>query len=100
MKIQMTNAQFAIWIVQQEPSQMQNEIAEKVYKWLESKEVSPQDTPAIENTLLAKDAQIKELRKSYIDMALIVEQLTTKDLTEEAIKDMRERADRLKESIK
>ena len=100
MKVRMTNAQFAIWIVQQEPSQMQNEIAEKVYKWLESKEVSPQDTPAIENTLLAKDAQIKELRKSYIDMALIVEQLTTKDLTEEAIKDMRERADRLKESIK
>ena len=100
MKVRMTNAQFAIWIVQQEPSQMQNEIAEKVYKWLESKEVSPQDTPAIENTLLAKDAQIKELRKSYIDMTLIVEQLTTKDLTEEAIKDMRERADRLKESIK
>jgi hypothetical protein len=96
----MTNAQFAIWIVQQEPSQMQNEIAEKVYKWLESKEVSPQDTPVIENTLLAKDAQIKELRKSYMDMALIVEQLTTKDLTEEAIKNMRERADRLKESIK
>ena len=33
-------------------------------------------------------------------MALIIEQLTTKDLTEEDIKDMRERADRLKESIK
>ena len=48
----------------------------------------------------AKDALIRELRKGYIDMALIIEQLTTKDLTEEDIKDMRERADRLKESIK
>jgi len=48
----------------------------------------------------AKDALIRELRKGYIDMALIIEQLTTKDLTEENIKDMRERADRLKESIK
>jgi hypothetical protein len=47
-----------------------------------------------------KDALIRELRKGYIDMALIIEQLTTKDLTEEDIKDMRERADRLKESIK
>ena len=52
MKVRMTNAQFAIWIVQQEPSQMQNEIAEKVYKWLESKEVSPQETPVIENPIL------------------------------------------------
>jgi len=48
----------------------------------------------------AKDALIRELRKGYIDMALIIEQLTTKDLTEEDVKDMRERADRLKESIK
>ena len=29
----------------------------------------------------AKDALIRELRKGYIDMALIIEQLTTKDLT-------------------
>lgn len=50
--------------------------------------------------LEAKDALIRELRKGYIDMALIIEQLTTKDLTEEDIKDMRERADKLKESIK
>ena len=50
--------------------------------------------------VVAKDALIRELRKGYIDMALIIEQLTTKDLTEENIKDMRERADRLKESIK
>ena len=50
--------------------------------------------------LEAKDALIRELRKGYIDMALIIEQLTTKDLTEEDIKDMKERADRLKESIK
>ena len=55
--------------------------------------VSPQD-PA------AKDAQIRELRRAYIDMALIVEQLTTRDLTEEGIKKMKERAERLKESIK
>ena len=48
----------------------------------------------------AKDALIRELRKGYIDMALIIEQLTTKDLTEEDVKDMKERADRLKESIK
>jgi hypothetical protein len=60
----------------------------------------PQDIPAIENTLLAKDAMIRELRKGYIDMALIIEQLTTKDPTEEDIKDMKERANRLKESIK
>ncbi len=52
------------------------------------------------DTILAKDALIRELRKGYVDMALIIEQLTTKDLTEEDIKDMRERADRLKESIK
>ena len=51
-------------------------------------------------TILAKDALIRELRKGYIDMALIIEQLTTKNLTEEDIKDMKERADRLKESIK
>ena len=103
MKVEMTNAQFAVWIVQQEPSQNQNEIAEKVYKWLESKEGSPQD-PAVLNitkdTILSKDTQIRELRKGYVDMALIVEQLTTKDLTEEDIKDMKSRADRLKGSIK
>lgn len=55
---------------------------------------------SLEQASKAKDAQIRELRKGYIDMALIIEQLTTKDLTEEDIKDMRERADRLKESIK
>jgi hypothetical protein len=65
-------------------------------EWIDS----PQDIPAIENTLLAKDALIRELRKGYIDMALIIEQLTTKDLTEDDIKDMKERADRLKENIK
>ena len=69
----------------------------------ENTEVSPQD-PAVlhitKDTILAKDSLIRELRKGYIDMALIIEQLTTKNLTEEDIKDMKERADRLKESIK
>ena len=57
-------------------------------------------TEIAKETILAKDALIRELRKGYIDMALIIEQLTTKNLTEEDIKDMKERADRLKESIK
>jgi hypothetical protein len=38
MEIKMTNAQFAIWIAKQEAPQIQDEVAEKVYKWLESKE--------------------------------------------------------------
>lgn len=63
-------------------------------------EVSPQDSAYTENIIASQKAQIRELRKGYIDMALLIEQLTTKDLTEENIKDMRERADRLKESIK
>ena len=63
-------------------------------------EVSPQDPAITKNTIQAKDALIRELRKGYIDMALIIEQLTTKNPTEEDIKDMKERADRLKDSIK
>jgi len=35
--IQMTNAQFAIWVAKQETPQIQEEIAEKIYKWIESK---------------------------------------------------------------
>jgi hypothetical protein len=35
--IQMTNAQFAIWVAKQEAPQIQEEVAEKVYKWIESK---------------------------------------------------------------
>jgi len=38
MDIKMTNAQFAIWLAKQEAPQIQNEVAEKVYKWLESKD--------------------------------------------------------------
>ena len=69
--------------------------AEQVESIIEG--LSPQ---ILDNTVEAQRALIRELRKGYIDMALIIEQLTTKDLTEDDIKDMRERADRLKESIK
>jgi hypothetical protein len=53
-----------------------------------------------QDTIISRDAMIRELRKGYIDMALIIEQLTTKDLTEKDVEDMKERANRLKESIK
>ena len=73
---------------------------DKVTLGKEYRKLNIQDSVYVEDIVAAQRAHLRELRKGYIDMALIIEQLTTKDLTEEDIKDMRERADRLKESIK
>ena len=76
-------------------------LAEEITDFIEElsqyKEQAITDT---QDTIISRDAMIRELRKGYIDMALIIEQLTTKDPTEDDIKDMKERANRLKESIK
>ena len=70
MTIQMTNEQFAVWIAKQEAPQLQDETAERVYKWLESKKGSPQDTPAIEDRLKTINKEIKE-REEEIANAIL-----------------------------
>ncbi len=65
MNIQMTNAQFAIWIAKQEAPQIQDEVAERIFRWLEKREkTSPQNPVVVEYTPKGSTT-IEELYKKY-----------------------------------
>lgn len=72
MNIQMTNAQFAIWIAKQEAPQIQDEVAERIFRWLEKREkTSPQDPAILVDEINAIDKDnpfLKEYREK-IDKA-------------------------------
>jgi hypothetical protein len=72
MIIETTNEQVALSLADNRSRSPQEtiEIAERYYKWLENKKVSPQDPPAIEDRLTAIDKEIKE-REEEIANAIL-----------------------------
>lgn len=88
MIIQMTNAQFAIWIAKQEAPQIQDEVAERIFKWLEKREkTSPQDPAVLVEYTPKGSTTIEELYKKY-------------KLTEEENKELKEYREKIDKANK